>query len=146
MPDQGSAVVLGMDFGLRRIGLATGNTITGTAQPLKTESHDGDPFDVLASTIAQWKPDQIIIGLPLAADGSDSAITTQTRAFAAALGERHPDIPIELHDERYTSRAAETRFADARRAGHARRRDARNLDSMAAVVIVESWLAERPPA
>jgi putative Holliday junction resolvase len=146
MPDRASAVVLGLDFGLRRIGLATGNTITGTAQPLDTLNHDGDPLDALASTIAQWKPDRIIVGLPLAADGGDSAITQQTRAFAAALRHRHPGIAIELHDERYSSRAAEARFASARRAGHARRRDARNLDSMAAAVIVESWLAERMPA
>lgn len=146
MPERGSAVVLGMDFGLRRIGLATGNTITGTAQPLQTVNNDGDPVDALQPMIAQWKPGRIIIGLPLSADGSDSAMTRQTRAFAAALRQRHPDIPVEMHDERYSSRAAEARFATARRAGHARRRDARNLDSMAAAVIVESWLAERMPA
>ncbi len=146
MPDHGPAVVLGIDFGLRRIGLASGNTLTGTAQPLETLRHDGAPFDALAPIIEAWKPRRIIVGLPLTADGSESRITKQTRAFAAELQRIRPEIPIELHDERFSSRAAEARFADARRDGRARRRDARNLDSMAAAVIVESWLAERVPA
>lgn len=146
MPEHGASVVLGMDFGLRRIGLATGNTITGTAQPLETLRHDGDPLGALAPVITQWKPGRIIVGLPLTVDGSESEISRKARAFAAALHERHPDIPIELHDERYSSRAAEARFVDARRGGRARRRDSRNLDSMAAAVIVESWLAEQMPA
>jgi putative Holliday junction resolvase len=135
-------VVLGIDFGSRRIGLATGNTLTGTARPLETLRHDGQPFDQLASVIDTWRPTCIVIGLPLTASGEESASTRAARRFARALGERHPGLPIDLHDERFSSRAADARFAEARREGKARRRDARNLDSVAAAVIVESWLAE----
>lgn len=145
MPDPATSVVLGIDFGARRIGLATGNTLTGTARPLNTISHDGEPFDRVETVIREWKPGRIIVGLPLAADGSESDMSRSTRRFAAELQARHPDIALEFHDERYTSQAADSRFAEARRAGHARRRDARNLDSMAAAIIVESWLSARAP-
>jgi putative Holliday junction resolvase len=136
-------VVLGIDFGMRRIGLATGNTLTGTAHPLETLRHDGQPFDQLARVIDTWRPSRIVVGLPLTASGDESETTRSARRFAQALGEAHPDLPIDLHDERYSTRAADARFVEARREGKARRRDARNLDSVAAAVIVESWLADR---
>jgi putative Holliday junction resolvase len=143
MPDRGPEVVLGIDFGARRIGLATGNTLTGTARPLETIRHDGDPFAQLERVIRDWRPGRIIVGLPLTVQGEDSETTRAARHFARALGERHPNLSIELHDERYSSRAADARFVEARREGSARRRDARILDSVAAAVIVESWLAGR---
>ena len=141
MPESGDSVVLGIDYGARRIGVATGNTFTGTAQPLETVRHDGEPFDALDRLIREWRPRRIIVGLPLTADGEDSATTRAARAFADTLRERHPGIDVHLQDERYSSRVADDRFVAARRAGRARRRDARNLDSVAAAVIVESWLA-----
>jgi len=146
MPDHGPAVVLGIDFGLRRIGMACGNTLTGTAQPLETLHHDGAPFAALSRIIAQWQPDRIIVGLPLGTDGGETDLSGRTRRFAAELRERHPGLAVTLHDERFTSRAAGSRFAEARREGRARRRDAGNLDSMAAAMIVESWLAEQVTA
>ncbi|MGK7294688.1 MAG: Holliday junction resolvase RuvX [Candidatus Wenzhouxiangella sp. M2_3B_020] len=147
MPEPGASVVLGIDYGARRIGVATGNTLTGTAHPLETVRHDGDPFEALDRIIREWRPGRIIVGLPLTADGEDSATTRAARGFADAMRERHPGIDVRLQDERYSSRIADDRFTAARREGRARRRDARNLDSVAAAVIVESWLAthEAPP-
>ncbi|MEX0915547.1 MAG: Holliday junction resolvase RuvX, partial [Wenzhouxiangellaceae bacterium] len=95
--------------------------------------------------IGEWKPGRIIIGLPLAADGSETAMSRAARSFAADLQARHGEIPVAFQDERYSSRLAGSHFAQARRDGHARRRDARNLDSVAAAIIVESWLAEHRP-
>jgi putative Holliday junction resolvase len=146
MPDRGPEVVLGIDFGTRRIGLATGNTLTGTARPLQTIRHDGNPFEQLDAVIATWRPGCIVVGLPLTAAGEESDSTRAARQFDRTLGERHPGLGIDLHDERFSSRAADARFVEARREGKARRRDARNLDSVAAAVIVESWLADRSTA
>lgn len=141
MPD--SVLVLGIDFGARRIGLATGNTLTGTARPLGTVHHGGAPAEDIDKVIDRWKPGRIIVGLPLAADGSETESSRAARRFAADLQARHPKLDVEFQDERYSSRIADAQFAQARRDGHARRRDARNLDSVAAAIIVESWLAAR---
>lgn len=144
MPE--SLLVLGIDFGARRIGLATGNTLTGTARPLSTVHHDGAPDEEIDQVIAVWKPGCIVVGLPLAADGSETDSSRAARRFAADLQTRHPQLEIDFQDERYSSRIADAQFAQARRDGHARRRDARNLDSVAAAIIVESWLAANRPA
>ncbi|MBL36998.1 MAG: Holliday junction resolvase RuvX [Xanthomonadales bacterium] len=147
MPERApSVLVLGIDFGARRIGLATGNTLTGTARPLNTIHHDGAPAEEIDRAVESWKPGCIVVGLPLAADGSETDSSRAARRFAAEMQARHPDIEVVFQDERYSSRMADAQFATARREGHARRRDARNLDSVAAAIIVESWLAANPPA
>lgn len=137
-----SGTVLGIDFGSRRIGLATGHPLTGRARPLKTLTHTGDPFTQLDRILAEWRPGRVVIGLPLGAEGEESDTSRNVRRFAAELARRHPEVEINLHDERLTSRAAAEQFADARRAGQVRRKQVRNLDSQAAAVILESWLAE----
>ncbi|PKL95205.1 MAG: Holliday junction resolvase RuvX [Gammaproteobacteria bacterium HGW-Gammaproteobacteria-8] len=143
MPEARPSVVLGLDFGLRRIGVASGNTLTGTARPLATVHHQGEPWPALERLIREWRPGRIIIGLPLRADGSDSDISRAVRAFGRELEQRHPDLQLQFQDERHSSQAAGSRFVEARRSGQARRKDAANLDSVAAALIVESWLAER---
>lgn len=146
MPETATPIVLGIDFGARRIGLATGNTVTGTARPLSTIRHRGHPLVDIEPVIREWRPGRIIVGLPLAADGSETTMSRAARSFSAALQARFGPIRVEFQDERYTSRLADSQFAKARRDGHARRRDARNLDSLAAAIIVESWLAANMPA
>lgn len=141
MPESGR-VWLGLDYGERRIGVATGQPLTGTAQPLKTIRHSGDPFPEIDALLREWRPAGLIVGLPLLADGKESAMSEAVRDFVARLAERHPGLRIALHDERFSSREADARFRAARRDGRARRRDARELDSHAAAVILESWLAQ----
>lgn len=143
MPEAGPSIVLGFDFGLRRIGVASGNTVTGTARALTTVHHQGAPWPALQRLIHEWHPGRVIIGLPLLADGSDSDISRAARAFGQELAQRNPGLALEFQDERHTSVMADSRFAEARRSGQARRKDAANLDSVAAALIVESWLAER---
>lgn len=142
MPER-AATVLGIDYGARRIGLATGNTLTGTAHALTTLRHNGDPFAALDRVLAEWRPDHVVIGLPLAADGSESETSRLVRRFAEQLAERHPGLPLSFEDERFSSQAASRQFATARGEGRARSRDARNLDGVAAAIIAESWLASR---
>ena len=141
MPEVGR-VWLGLDYGGRRIGIATGQPLTGTAQPLKTLQNTGDPLPEIDALVREWQPAGIVVGLPLAADGTESDMSRIVREFAGRLGAAHPSVQIVLHDERFSSRIADDRFRAARQAGRARRKDARTLDSHAAAVILESWLAE----
>lgn len=138
--------VLGFDFGTRRIGLAFGQRITGTAQPLAVIAHgsDGPDWTRIDATLREWRPEALVVGLPLALDGGEQATTTLARRFAQALGERS-GLPVHLQDERMTSIEADRRFAAARQAGQRRQRDAQLLDAIAAQVIVENFLAQPPP-
>ena len=137
--------VLGFDFGARCIGVASGNRISHSARPLAAlAARSGQPEWVrVDALLAEWKPDALVVGLPLTLDGGEQAITRGARAFAKALG-RRSGLPVHLVDERHTSQEAARRFAAQRAAGSARRRDAANLDSLAAAVILESWLTRIP--
>ncbi len=141
-PEVGENALLGIDFGTRRVGLATGHRLTGCATPLRTIHHAGNPIDEIETALAEWQPALVVVGLPLQADGSESAMSRQVRHFVAQLRQRHPALAIELHDERLSSHAAAAHFTEQRRAGRARRGQARDLDSLAAALILESWLAE----
>jgi putative Holliday junction resolvase len=137
--------VLGFDFGMRCIGVASGNRISRSARPLAAlNARAGEPdWSRVDALLAEWKPDALIVGLPLTLDGGDQAVTRGVRVFADALAERS-QLPVHLVDERHTSREAARRFAAQRAAGSARRRDAANIDSLAAAVILESWLTQTP--
>lgn len=136
-----SGCVLGFDYGARRIGVASGNRISQSARPLSALlSQKGQPdWQRIDALISEWRPEAVVVGLPLTLDGGEQAITRGARSFAQALGQRS-GLPVHLVDERHTSQEASRRFAAQRAAGSARRRDAENIDSLAAAVILESWL------
>ncbi|HET6633017.1 MAG TPA: Holliday junction resolvase RuvX [Rhodanobacteraceae bacterium] len=138
----GDARYLGFDFGLRRIGVAVGQSLTASARPLRTlAAHDGVPdWQPLDALVAEWQPAALVVGLPLDVDGNEQPISRAARAFAAALASRYR-CPIHFCDERYTSREANARFVEQRRAGSKRRRDAAALDAAAAAIILETWLS-----
>lgn len=144
MPDHKAGALIGIDYGKRKVGLAVGHVLTASARPLAPIRYSDERalFDDLAAVIGQWRPSRIIVGLPLGADGAESAMSQTVREFARQLGDAHPGIDIQLHDERLTSHAAANAFAGRREAGRARKRDAQRLDSMAAALILESWMAE----
>lgn len=133
--------VLGFDYGARRIGVASGNRISQSARPLPALlSHKREPdWPRIDALLSEWKPEALVVGLPLTLDGGEQAITRGARAFADALGQRS-GLMVHLVDERHTSQEAARRFASQRASGSARRRDAGNIDSVAAAVILESWL------
>lgn len=142
-----TSCVLGFDYGTRRIGVASGNRITQSARPLAAlAAQAGQPdWSRVDALLADWKPEAMVVGLPLALDGSEQKITRDARAFADALAARS-GLPVHLMDERHTSQEAARRFAAQRAAGAARRRDAANIDSLAAAVILETWLSEQTDA
>ncbi len=137
--------LLGFDVGTRLIGVAVGNTLTANAQPVAVvKVRDGQPdWTLLDKLLQQWRPNALVVGLPLTLDDGEQPITRFARRFATAIGERGR-LPVHLQDERHSSQEAARRFAHARASGTRRRRDAAMLDAMAAVVILESWLAVNP--
>ncbi len=144
MPD--ASVVLGFDFGLRRIGVAVGQRITGTASAVAVlrNTDNGPDWSACDALLKSWRPQAIVVGLPLARDGHDQPMTVAAREYAQQLEQRYR-LPVHLVDERFTSRAADAEFVEARRAGLARRKDAAMLDAQAARRIVEQWLSQPIP-
>ncbi|QOC22969.1 Holliday junction resolvase RuvX [Wenzhouxiangella sp. AB-CW3] len=144
MPERASGALIGIDFGTRKVGVALGHSLTGSARPLEPVRYT-DQSALLAgieAVLNRWRPECVVIGLPLTGEGGESDMTRKVRDFAADLAERQPGLQIEFHDERMTSLAAADAFAGRRKEGRARKRDARLLDSMAAALILESWMAE----
>lgn len=134
--------VLGFDVGAKRIGVAVGNALSGTARDLAVlEVRDGQPdWSAVDRLLREWRPDALLVGDPHTLDGGDQPARQRARRFAAALGQR-ATLPVHLVDERSTSVEAARRFAAGRAAGTRRRGDANRLDALAAAVIVERWLA-----
>ena len=131
--------ILAFDYGTRRIGVAVGNRIAASARELTTIAN-GD-WAGLDAVIADWHPEHIVVGLPLALDGGEQAMTRAAREFAVTLEQRY-GCTAHLVDERYTSGEAARRFADRRARGTAKRKDAAAIDALAAQIILEAWLAE----
>ncbi|GAB3031667.1 Holliday junction resolvase RuvX [Oleiagrimonas citrea] len=133
--------VLGFDVGTRMIGVAVGNLLTLTARPLDViDVRKGDPdWSKLDRLVREWQPDHLIVGLPLTLDGGEQPMTRTARDFGNRLRKRYGLTP-HMCDERNSSQEAARRFADARAAGHRRRRDGQRIDADAAAVILEHWL------
>lgn len=135
--------LLSFDFGFRRIGVAVGQTLTGTASALETVSHGQKPnWQAIDRLFREWKPALLLVGVPLGAEGEETDMSKAARGFGAALHKRYA-TPVEYVDERLTSRVAEARFADQRAAGTRRRKDADQVDAIAAQIICENWLQSR---
>ncbi len=136
-------VVLGFDFGLRRIGVAVGNTLTGTAQPRPAIHRTGPALEPVLTAISRelqtLQPARLIVGTPYNVDGSAHALAEVAAEFAAQLQQRF-GLPVHRVDERYSSLEAESGLRAARAAGRAGRTRQGEVDSAAAAVIVERWL------
>jgi putative Holliday junction resolvase len=134
-------VLLAFDYGQRRIGVAVGQSTSGTANPVGALPAHGQPDWVAVDRcIREWGPGRLLVGLPYNMDGSDTVMTAACRAFAAELAKRS-SLPVEFVDERLTSSAANSDLRDARRSGaRARRVRREDIDANAARLILESWL------
>ncbi len=131
--------VLGFDFGLKRIGVATGQRITATAAPLNPlAARDGIPDWIkIEAVVKEWRPHALLVGLPLNMDDSESELSHLARKFARRLAGRF-QLPVFMVDERLTSRAARELLAEI---SDRRKGKLPSLDSTAAVLMVEGWLA-----
>src|SRR5271154_4803545 len=130
--------VLAFDFGLKRIGIAAGDSLTRSAapRPAALTGPAGPDWDGIGREVRALGPARLIVGAPYNADGTDSAITVAARGFAAEL-ERRFRLPVHLVDERFSSLEA-TQALKARRASGARRKRVQraDIDSAAAAVIL----------
>jgi putative Holliday junction resolvase len=138
-------IVLAFDFGLRRIGVACGDTVSRTASPLQAVPAGpvGPHWETIDRLLRDWQPDMAVVGLPYNVDGSEGGMTGVARSFAAELRRRY-GLEVALVDERYSSREAEVRLKSARETGLRRRRVAKSdIDAAAACVILERWFTEK---
>jgi putative Holliday junction resolvase len=133
--------VLAFDFGARFVGVAVGDTVTGLAHPLETiESRSKQAAVAGAARVAaEWRPARLVVGLPLALDGSEHEMTRRARGFAAAL-ERTLKLPVALVDERLSSADAR---AQLRAAGRGGRQHKALVHPVAAQVILQGYLDEQ---
>ena len=142
MPESGLSreYILGFDFGLRRIGVAIGQTATDTASSLETISHAQEPdWAAINRLVKEWKPTTLLVGLPLGPEGEDTDMSKAARRFGAALQKRF-SLQVAYADERLSSHAARDRFIELRASGSLRRKAVKRLDAMAAQIILENWL------
>ena len=135
--------VLGFDVGARRIGVAVGNTVTLSAREVGVlDVHGNGPdWALLDRWVKEWQPQAMVVGDPVPLDGGDQPARQRARAFAAEIARRY-DLPVHPVDERSTSKEASRRFAAGRAAGTRKRHQAEQIDALAAVIILERWLAD----
>jgi len=133
---------LAFDFGLRRIGVAAGNTLTHSAAPLTAVGNgaQGPDWVAIDRHLSAYKPAVLVVGTPYNEDGSFGSLAEAAQQFALELGRRYA-LPIASVDERYSSQEARSELRSRRAAGTRRRRVQRaQVDSLAAAIILERWL------
>ncbi|MGH6612175.1 MAG: Holliday junction resolvase RuvX [Burkholderiaceae bacterium] len=119
-------VVLGFDFGTRRIGISIGNALTREARPLTTiDAVQNDArWSEIGALVEQWNPQALVVGIPRHPDGAPHEMTARCERFARQLEGRY-SLPVERVDERYSSAVVE---------------DADDVDAAAATIILQQWL------
>jgi len=132
-----SHTLLAFDFGTKSIGVAIGQQITGSARPLNAiKARDGIPdWQLIERLLKEWQPDFVVVGLPLNMDGTEQPLTDRARKFSQRLHGRF-GVRVELHDERLSTVEARAElFAH----GGFRALNKGSVDSLSAVIILESW-------
>jgi putative pre-16S rRNA nuclease len=132
--------VIAFDYGLRQIGVAVGNCLTASTQPLSiVRAKDGIPnWQELEALVREWQPDLIVVGDPLNMDGSDGALGERARKFSRRLHGRL-GLPVEMTDERLSSFEAKQALQEQGHRGNYNRQPA---DSVAAQLILQTWMRE----
>lgn len=133
-------VILAFDYGTRRIGLASGDTLTRTARCLTTLERSAIvPWKAIDTLVAEFQPARFVVGLPRNMDGTPTPLTSASRAFGVELAARYRKA-VALVDERLSSREAEAQLRAARAAGLKRRRTTHaDVDQVAARILLERW-------
>ncbi|EED36681.1 conserved hypothetical protein TIGR00250 [Luminiphilus syltensis NOR5-1B] len=135
--------VMGFDYGLRQIGVAIGNTLLGQGKPLAiVTARDGKPdWSQIERLIGEWQPDHLVVGKPLNMDGSDSEMGARAAKFSRQLNGRFAK-PVDLVDERLTSREAKSQSRDR---GHNGNYTTDPIDDEAAALILNTWFELHMP-
>jgi putative Holliday junction resolvase len=132
-----ASTVLSFDFGEKRIGVAVGEHLLSTANPLVTIEHESNEirFQHIEKLIKEWQPKLLVVGLPLNADGTEHAITQLCKKFARRLNGRL-NLPVMLIDERYSSISASEQLNAHGIRGQAQKN---LLDQVAAQTILQRY-------
>jgi len=136
--------LLGFDYGTRHIGVAVGQELTATSTPLATlaSRNENPDWDAISRLIEEWRPAALVVGVPLNMDGTEQPMTAAARRFARRLAGRYR-LPVHLTDERLSSiEAARLLHDDAADAGTRRARRRRELDEVAAHLILQTYFSQ----
>ena len=119
--------IFAFDFGVKRIGVAMGNTMIRQAQPVKVISaiDNATRFADIGALLDEWKPARLVVGLPMHPDGAEHEMTARARKFANQLNGRF-NLPVELVDERYSSAVISARRGEV-------------IDDRAAAIILQQY-------
>lgn len=133
--------ILAFDFGLRRIGVAVGQTVTGSASPLGVVANtpNGPDHGRIEALIGEWRPDRIVVGMPYRPGGQTGDIGTAIRGFIEELAVY--GVPVTTIDESHSSLEAEATLKAARQRGSRGRLKKSDIDAAAAVQIAERYIA-----
>lgn len=137
MPDAANRRVMAFDFGTRRIGVAVGQEMLGSGQPVALiAARDGIPdWQNIEALLQEWRPDLVVVGLPLNMDDTENDMCARARKFGKRLHGRY-HVPVEMVDERLTSFQAK---GEVMAAGGNRDFGRHGVDDRAAVLILETW-------
>ncbi|THA10030.1 Holliday junction resolvase RuvX [Rodentibacter pneumotropicus] len=137
-----SITALAFDFGMKSIGCAVGQSITGTAQALPAfNARDGIPnWENIEKCLKEWNPDFVVVGLPLNMDGTEQELTLRARKFANRLNGRF-GVKVVLQDERLTTTQARSEIFER---GGFRALKKGKVDGISACLILESWFENNP--
>tara|TARA_R110001599_G_scaffold353459_1_gene592673 strand:- start:382446 stop:382877 length:432 start_codon:yes stop_codon:yes gene_type:complete len=132
--------IMAFDYGMRQIGVAVGNSLLCSTQPLAViKANDGVPdWQMLTQLVTEWKPDILVVGDPLNMDGTESELCQRARKFGRRLHGRL-GLPVDMTDERLTSFEAKQ---ISRERGHKGDYKREPIDSQAAELVLQTWLAE----
>ena len=125
---------------MKSIGVAVGQSITGTASPLAAlQARDGIPdWEVVTQVLKEWQPSALVVGLPLNMDGTPQAITANAKKFGRRLAHKF-NLKVHYQDERLTTVEAKARLFEF---GGYKKLSKEKVDSVSACLIYESWLVE----
>jgi putative Holliday junction resolvase len=139
--DSGITSVLGFDYGARRIGIATGQTITRTATAITTLNavHNSPDWAGIQQLIEQWNPDALIVGMPYFTDGTESEMTKTVQRFCNELEKRFSKPVISINETLSSYEAEETLKKNMKISKH----NKQEIDKMAAAIIVQNWLDQQ---
>ena len=131
------STLLGFDYGPAKIGVAVGQTLTGTASPLTTlrAIQQKPDWEAITGLIQEWQPEALVVGLPYNMDDTEAEVAERARRFSRQLEGRY-HLPVHLVDERLTSIEAKNQLGR-------KPKQIEELDALAAKLILETWLSEQ---
>ncbi len=138
------SVVMAFDFGLKRTGVAIGNTNIFSANPECTlvSKNEKPDWQGISELIEEWKPTQLVVGMPEELDGSDSPLKDKIERFCNQLHGRY-NLKVDCENEQFTSIEAARRLKQLRQMGRKKKVNKEEVDMIAATIILENWMAKQ---